>query len=110
MSYTRHTPGECEAFRLLRAIVSGGYTEAFLAAQEARKLLDSLRVLKNQKPVGRPICAVTAEQLREIARLDSERVLSQNEIALLVGVSRANVAHHLRPSKAMMDAMLQGAA
>lgn len=110
MIYTHHIKGECEAFRLLRIIISGTDEEVLLAKMASCRLLHGLRQPKNMPPIGRPLGVVTTSQLREIARLDAQGGLSQRDIALAVGVKRANVSHHLRPSKAMMAAMLQNAA
>jgi hypothetical protein len=108
MSYIQHIRGECEAFRLLRALVSDPSNASTLSS--ARRFLDSFRVQKNMRPVGRPLGAVTLAQLRQIAELDAAGNHSQKEIGSLVGVARTNVAHHLKPSKAMLFALLETAA
>lgn len=106
----RHQRGECEALRLLRAIVEGNDAAMFLAIADAQKFLKSLRRSKGQLQMGRKLSRVTPEQLREISRLDSLRTKTQGEIAKDVGVPRPLVSHHLKPSKAMLSALLDIAA
>lgn len=108
MSYTHHIRGECEALRLLRAIVADPTNAAALSS--AKRLLDSFHVQKNMKPVGRKLSVATHFQLLQIAELDANGRLSQTEIGRLVGMSRASVAHHLKPSKSMLFALTEAAA
>jgi DNA-binding CsgD family transcriptional regulator len=110
MSFCPLIRGECEAIRLLRLIVEGNDGDLFRAIDEAKLLLRALRTPKNLSPVGRRVSAVTVEQLRQMAQLDAEGKLTQQEIADRLGVNRYNVNHHLRPSKAMLAALLEDAA
>lgn len=93
---------ECEAIRLLRAIVEGGDPELPGAIAQAKQLLRRLR----QPRTGRDLRAVTPAQLREIARLRGEGK-TEHEISGLTGVKRWAVHYHIRPSASMEDALLE---
>lgn len=101
-----HAHGECEALRLLREIVEGRDEYLPAAIAQAKALLRSYRVSPRYRTNGRPL-TLSHAQLREIARLDGEARYTQAQIAAKVGTSRAQVAHHLRPSSAMLAALLE---
>jgi DNA invertase Pin-like site-specific DNA recombinase len=94
---------ECEALRILRAILEGGPEELPAAMARGRQLLRTMRGPRT----GRLLRAVTPAQLREIARRRADRE-TEHAIAAALGLNRGIVHHHLRPSQAMQDALLEG--
>lgn len=98
--------GECEAIRLLQVIVHGSPEEVAAATKLAQKLIRSLALLKYMKPMGRPLSVLTPAELRKIALLDAHGLYTEEKIAELVGTTRDNVHYHLKPSAAMLAALL----
>jgi len=98
----KHQRGECEALRLLRAIVEGNSAEAVLAMGQARQLI---KIFHRPGHHPHPLRKITQDQLREIAQLDAMNWPSQR-IADKIGIHRRAVTYHLKPSGAMFDAML----
>lgn len=110
MSIPPTTLAEPEALRLLRAIVEGAPDKADAAFAAARNLLRGLRGGPNiEKAMGRHLSVVSPAQLREIARRAATGD-GPTQIGRDLGIARGNVEHHLRPSKAMIAAMLLEAA
>lgn len=107
--------GECEALRILRAIIESdastvtGDRMLQRGLADGRKLLQSLRIPRGHKQAGRPATITTPSLLRTVARLDAEgRTYAQ--IAKETGLNRHSVRHHLKPSAAMLAAMTEDAA
>jgi hypothetical protein len=107
----KHTRGECQALRILRAIIEGSAEEFPQAWNAGAELLRSLRLPANTGQVGHPLRMCNVDQLRLVAALDAEGKLTQEQIAARVGLTRAAVCYHLRPSAAMLRAIVdKGAA
>lgn len=103
------TRGECAALMLVGQLARGhiGDTAAMTQLQgRARALLRALATPAAATEPGTP-CTVRPETLRRIALLHAAK-RPQKEIAKLAGVSRFLVGFHLRPSRAMINACLNG--
>jgi len=100
-----HPRGECEAIRLLRKVLdqeqTGREWEDAMAAGR-----DFLQRLNGPAFCGRTRgCKISREELREIARLDGLH-WTQQAIADRLGIKRASICYHLKPSGPMLDALL----
>ena len=100
----KHQRGECEALRLLRQLVEGDDQQMARALAAARPFL---RRMRGPAYCGRTAgCKITRQQLRTIAELDGQH-WTQQAIADRLGIKRASVHYHLRPSAPMIEALLE---
>lgn len=107
---TRITPGEPEALaicRRLAEIPGNSLSFAQLAIQaEAQALIRTLRLRPGQHQAGHP-CRIPPDKLRRISQLHA-RGMTQQQIADRLDLNRHQVKHHLKPSAAMIAAMIDG--
>lgn len=105
MSHTA-VQGECEAIRLLSAIVYGDAAAQARAVKSARDLLRGLTLQPGFKPCGRILTKLSPDQLLEASRMHAQGH-TQATIARRLGVKWHCINHHLKPSAAMIDALVE---
>lgn len=107
----KSTPGECEALVILKQLADLPVTANLRLEQagriyeirnQAHALVRALQLRTAQ--VGHP-CRTPAATLRRISQLHV-RGMTHQQIADSQGLSRDSVRHHLKPSPAMLAALL----